>query len=120
MLLAVQPLALVAATIGPSEDTLSLFLVGDILALIATTVHPAEEAMAMHPVLLPLALEFAAITPTVNSNTMDVIVQELSLEAGAIRPRECAFASFATMNITANVLRTIWPGLCAFSVLLVF
>ena len=65
VLLAVRPLALVLAPVGPVEGPLARLLIVDVLAVVAAPVGPLEDPVALHLVILPHALVLTSVRPIV-------------------------------------------------------
>ena len=68
MLLALPPVALVAAAVCPGVDTESVLLIIFVHAFIFSAVVPHIVAIALHVVALPLALVLAAVEPRVDAD----------------------------------------------------
>ena len=67
VLLSVFPVAIVAPSVGPEEDSLALLLIVDVLTLVPSTIGPGEDPAALHLVVLPLALVDSAVRPLVDA-----------------------------------------------------
>ena len=119
VLLAVQPASLVASSIGPGEDALSLFAIVVVLSFIATAVCPSEHTASVHLIIDPIAIILPAICPGVHTNAMYVIIDELSLISGPVGPVEPAIAVFLSILVLALVACAIRPSLFAMPMLLV-
>jgi hypothetical protein len=78
VLLAVKPIPFVGAPIRPDKFSVALLLVLNILSDILASIGPGESAPAMHFVIAPLSLVFPAVAPCVYSCPMDVVIEKLS------------------------------------------
>jgi hypothetical protein len=67
VLFAIGPFAIVAAAVGPGEDTVAMFFVVDICALILATIRPRECSLSVHLVYIPFSIVDAAIVPAVET-----------------------------------------------------
>jgi hypothetical protein len=61
MLFTVKPLAVVFSAIRPSKDTVTFFLIIEIVTLVFATIVPRENSLAVHFVVFPLSVEFPSI-----------------------------------------------------------
>lgn len=78
MLLAVKPLAVVLAAIGPDKDALALFLVVEVLAFIPSAVVPSKQPGAVHLVIKPFTAVLSLVGPCVDALALNVIVEEVT------------------------------------------
>ena len=119
VLLALEPLADVLATIGPLESTMAVLLIVHVLADVLAAIRPSESALAFHLVVHPLAVVDAAIGPDVLAIAVDVILVELAIIGRLIRPDEFSAPVLHALFVVSLVLGTIGPLLQTISVLLV-
>mmetsp|Transcript_16812 Transcript_16812/g.21278 ORF Transcript_16812/g.21278 Transcript_16812/m.21278 type:complete len:331 (-) Transcript_16812:150-1142(-) len=111
VLLALVPVALVAALIGPGIDAETMLFVVFVLALVHSTIVPDVNAHALHVVVQPLALILATIEPGVDANTTDFVLAPVARVHGAIVPLVAADTVLAAESIVALIARLVRPGL---------
>ena len=99
VLLALIPLSLVAATIGPCEGTVAMFLVILVLADVLTAVAPREDALTFHSIVNPIALEYSTVGPDVLADTMDVVLLEVTVVGALVAPNELSSAVLHALYI---------------------
>lgn len=119
VLLALVPLALVAATIGPCESTDSVFLIVTVLAYVLASIAPGEDAASFHPVVNPIALVHPAVRPDVFAHTVDIVLIEVSVVRALVTPDKLAFSVLHAFDIFSRVLGTVRPLLNTLSMLFV-
>jgi len=119
VLLSVLPLAIVLATIGPLENTVSLLLIINVFALVLAAIGPCEDSVSVHFVHVPLASEFTTVRPGVHAVALNVVVFKVSSVGRAISPVELAFAVLLSVMVVSLVLGVVRPDLLAVSMLLV-
>lgn len=103
VLLALVPIALVAALVSPCVDTESVLLVVFVLASVHTSIIPDVDAHTLHVVIEPLALILATIKPGVDANARDFILSPVTSVHRAIIPLVAADAVLASKGVVALV-----------------
>lgn len=119
MLLALVPLTLVAASIGPGERARTVLLIILIFAYVPTAVTPREYSSSLHSVINPISLENTAVSPNVFADSVNVVLLEIAVVRALVTPNELAFAVFHALDVFSGILGTIWPLFDSLSVLLV-
>ena len=84
--LAVRPLTLEYAAIGPFVLAKPMFLIVLVLSFIAAAVLPNMNTISMHLIQLPLSLILPAIAPDVFSVTVDLVLVPRSRVVTSIGP----------------------------------
>jgi hypothetical protein len=113
VLFSIIPVAFVLLAVRPHVDAPSMLLVVDILSIIAATVRPCINSPIMKLVFPPRAFVSTAIRPHVNSVALDLIVAPFSVIIGAINPLvHAATVLFATVKVPF-VDATIRQSLCS-------
>ena len=111
MLLALLPLALVAAAIGPHELAVALLFIESVLANVSAAVFPTQEAFSVHFVHFKLSLVFDfGVLPGVDAFAIDVVHVQLADVGGAVLELEGASAVFLTEDEAAFVEGAVWVG----------
>ena len=119
VLLALEPLAVVAAAIGPGEHAMPVLLVILVLADVLAAVGPGEDALALHAVVDPVAIEDAAVRPNVLASAMNVIIIEVALVGALVCPDKLALTMLLALLVLACILGPIRPLLHSLPVLLI-
>lgn len=79
LLFSIHPCAVILTTVWPSEYSMTLFFIIEVLSLVPPSISPGEQATAMHLIAYPVSSEFSAICPLILAITMDVIIEEVPL-----------------------------------------
>jgi hypothetical protein len=120
VLLAVFPLTVVLATIRPSENTMTLLLIVEVVSLVTTSIMPCEYTCPVHLVIVPLSGILAAIRPSVDAPSLNIVIEEGTFVGWTISPEELALAVLLAFLIIAFVAGTIRPDLLTLAMLLIF
>lgn len=72
------PAAFILSAIWPLEDAVALLVIVEVLTLVLATVRPSEDSVAMHFVVLPIAVELTAVFPRIGSFAVDVVLEEIT------------------------------------------
>ena len=88
VLLPIEPVAIIAATVSPFIDPFALFLIASKLANIARAVTPGERAMAMHQILAPSAIVGSTVGPLIDALPLHLVVLETPPERAIVVPVE--------------------------------
>lgn len=119
VLLALVPLTLVAASVGPRECARAMFLIILVFAYVFAAVTPREHSSSLHPVINPISLEDTAVGPDVLANTVNIVLLEIAIVSALIAPNELSFAMFHTFHVFSRVLSAVRPLFDSLSMLLV-
>lgn len=103
MLLALVPVAFVAATICPCINAKTVLFIIFILALIHAAIVPDVYAHAFHIVLVPLTFVSAAIQPRVDTNSGYLVLLPVTHVLRAVIPLIAADAMLASECVIALV-----------------
>lgn len=117
VLLALVPVALVAALVGPRVDAESVLLIVLVLALVHPAIVPNVNAHAFHVIVQPFALVASAIEPRVDTDAGNLVLSPVAGVHGSIVPLVAADAVLAAEGVVALVLGLVRPGLNAVAVL---
>lgn len=109
----VLPMAIVLASVWPTEDSSAMLYVVSVLALVHPAVGPCELSKAMHAAILPTALVCTLIRPLKNTLAFQQAVDKFAFIRGATRPTEMTKAMPEASPVLALVACTIWPSLLA-------
>jgi len=119
VLFSIFPLSVVFATVRPSEDTSSLFLVITVLAFVAAAIVPCEDTVTVHFVILPGTVVLATIRPGVLARAFNVVVSKLTSVGGSVSPVELSLTVLLSILVVTLVTGVVRPDFLALSVLLV-
>jgi hypothetical protein len=111
VLLAFEPVSLIATSISPGVNAEAMFFVILVLALVHSSVVPQVDAHALHVVFEPLALVPSAVEPAVNSYAGDLVLLPVSHVLRAVVPLVAANAMLATECVVPLVARFVCPSL---------
>ena len=103
MLLALVPVAFVAATICPCINAKTVLFIIFILALIHAAIVPDVYAHAFHIVLVPLTFVSAAIQPRIDTNPGYLVLFPVTHVLRAVIPLIAADAMLASECVIALV-----------------
>ena len=84
MLLTIFPATVVLPSVRPSEDSLSFFLVVDVLSLVLAAILKRETPVPVHHVVSPIALILTAVNPCVGAGALHLVQNETALEGASI------------------------------------
>ena len=115
---AVLPGAAILGAVCVRVGTLAVLLVVEIVAIITATVLPHVDAMAAHPAVLELALELAAVSPLEAPVAAHLVLAPQARVPRAIGPEVAPFALLGALDELSVVEATICPDFDALPVYL--
>ena len=119
VLLTLEPLSVVLATVRPSKLAMALFFVVVVVANILATIRPGKDTLALHFVVCPVTRVSTPILPHVLAAALNVVLYKLPVVSTAVRPRKHTVPMLLALLVDAPVTSSVWPSLEAISVLLV-
>jgi hypothetical protein len=117
VLLALVPVALIAALVGPSVDTKPVLLVIFVLALVHAPVIPDVDAHSLHVIVQPFSLVATSIEPRIDTDARDLVLSPITCVHGSIVPLVTPDTVLASKSIITLVLRFIGPSFNTISML---
>ena len=108
--LAVDPLAVVAASICPGVLSYSMFFVEPVFSIVSSSVLPLIFPISMHLVVEPIPFIPAPIWPHINSFPCDFVVHPISIVVTSIFPDVFAFSMLLPHVIVPFIATPVHPG----------
>ena len=118
---AVFPLTNVRSTVWPSENSLPVPFVIEVVSFVDSTVRPCVLTFAIHIVILPLANVLTSIEPLVRTCTLHLVAKPVTRVKCTIRPEVCTKAvlfAFLEMSIKARAISPAFYALAVIQVIL--
>lgn len=112
----ILPMAIVLASVWPTEDSPAMLYIISVLALVHPAVGPCEFSKAVHAAILPTALVCTLIRPLKNTLAFQQAVYKFACIRGATRPTEMTKTMPEASPVLALVECPIWPSLLTFAV----
>jgi hypothetical protein len=120
VLLSILPLALVHATVGPGENTFTLFLVIEVFTFVAAAISPRKYSTSVHLVVIPKSVILTAVAPSIHSLAVDVVIDKLTSVGASVSPMELSVTMLLSILIISLVTRVVRPNFFTLTMLLIF
>ena len=117
VLLPIEPLPGVDATVGPLESSLPLFDIIEELSFVLAAIRPSKLPVPVHFVLDPRPEVDTSIGPRILALAMDLVIEPLALVHATVGPDVATFAMLVPLVVQSLVDAAVFPGLFSLAVL---